>query len=130
MIHAQPFQVRFTVTVGLFICAVIALLPGCRENKPSFEVIPLKGKIEQIDTAKSEIRVLYYNEKRKAEIIGVGRVTQETEIMINGAVATLSDLHPGDRVRGEVRIDKQRGKQTQTVLKIYVDRPQPVGGRK
>ena len=108
--------------------AAVLFVPGCRENKPSVDILSLEGKIEAINQAKREISVLYYNEKHRKEMIGVGQVTPETEIMINGAVAQLGDLRPGDRVRGEVRIEKAGGKQVQTALKIHVDRPQPLGG--
>ncbi len=103
-------------------------LPGCGEDKPSFEVLSLEGRIEEIDVAEKTISVLYYNEKKKEDVIGKGRVTDETEIMINGVVAQLSDLRQGDRVRGQVRVEKKGKTQDQIAMKIHVDRPKPVGG--
>ncbi len=101
---------------------------GCRRNEPSFEVFTLEGRIEKIDLTSDktgEITVLYYSEKHGQDMTGTGLVTTETEIMINGALAELADLREGDRVRGEVRIDRKRGEKIQTALKIHVDRPQP-----
>lgn len=116
-----------------YVCIIATLalvLPSCRKSEPTFEIITLEGKIEEIDaTSEStgEITVLYYSEKHKQDMMGTGLITPETEIMINGAMAKLADLREGDRVRGEVRVDKRSGEQTQTALKINVDRAEPTG---
>ncbi len=105
--------------------------PGCRRNDPGFELISLDGTIEEIKRNRDgtgEIIVLYFSEKHGQEMLGIGLVTSETEIMINGAVAKLGDLREGDRIRGDVRVDTKQGKKRQVALKIYVDRAQPVGG--
>ena len=89
------------------------------------EVFSLEGRIEKIERQSDntgKITVVYYSEKQKMEVPGTGQVTKETEIMIDGAVATLKDLRDGERVRGEVRVDKKDGKKAQTVLKIYAER--------
>ena len=45
---------------------------------------------------------------------------------VGGAVAKLSDIREGERIRGEVRIEKKGGVKTQIVLKIHVERAKPV----
>lgn len=106
------------------------LFPGCRKQEPTFEIVTLEGKIESIERTTDEvgeITVLYYSEKHQQEIAGIGLVTGETEIMVNGAIGKLRDLREGDRVRGEVRIEEKKGEKHQIAMKIYVDRPMPVG---
>ena len=106
------------------------LCPGCSEPEPGFELVTLEGTIEEITRNTDEsgqITVLYYSEKQGQEIIGTGLVTRETQIMVNGAIARLRDLREGDRIRGEVRVEKKGDDKIQTALKIYVDRPTPVG---
>jgi transcription termination factor Rho len=108
----------------------IIAFSGCRPDAPAFEVVTLEGKIEKIDRTSAEtgeITVLYYSEKHGQEMLGTGLVTRETEIMINGALVKLSDLREGDRVRGEVRVERKRGGKARTALKIYVVRPLPIG---
>jgi len=109
-----------------------AVAPGCNEDEPDFEIITLdQARIEKIDLTREgqgKITVSYYSEKRKAEVIGEGLVTKETEILINGAVAKLKDLREGERVRGEVRVEKKGRDKRQVAIKIFVDRPKPVGG--
>ena len=111
----------------LFLLGLVpALIGGCGEKEQPAEIISLEGKIEKIERASDttgKITVAYFSEKQKQEITGAGQVTKETEIMIDGAAATLKDLRDGDRVRGEVRVDKKGEKRVQTVLKIHVERP-------
>ena len=113
------------------VLAVILLVPGCAEDEPDSEVVSLVGKIDKIDRTSDEtgqITVVYYSEKHGQDMVGIGTVTAETEIMINGALAKLTDLRAGDHVRGEVRVEKKGQQRTQTALKIHVDRPTLVGG--
>jgi redox-regulated HSP33 family molecular chaperone len=136
--HHSPFTIRrlahVNVLSAVLVCAFV-VLPGCSKNEPAFEIVTLEGKIEEIQVtseSSGEITVLYYSEKNKQDMIRSGLVGKETEIMINGAIAKLTDLREGDRIRGEVRVDKKNQKKTPTALKIYVDRanttPSPQGG--
>ena len=109
---------------------LLALLPvlcgGCGEKQPQAEIISLEGKVEKIERTSDttgKITVAFFSEKQKQEMTGTAQVTKETEIMIDGAAATLKDLREGERVRGEVRGEKKGGKKVQTVLKIHVERP-------
>ena len=130
-IHAPKRRGHSTFAVPLSALALLlVLLPGCRKQEPTFEIVTLEGKIDSIERTTDEvgeITVLYYSEKHKQEIAGSGLVTGETEIMINGAIGKLRDLREGDRVRGEVRIEEKSGEKHQIAMKIYVDRPMPVG---
>jgi len=109
---------------------LLALLPvlggGCGEKQQQAEIFSLEGKVEKIELTSDTsgmITVAYFSEKQKQEIHGTAQVTKETEVMIDGAAAILKDLRDGDRVRGEVRVEKKAGKKAQTVLKIHVERP-------
>ncbi len=124
-------QDRVSRSVCLLIVVFLVICSGCRDNEPGFEVISLEGKIEKIDLTSDEtgeITIVYYSQKQKREVVGTGLVTRETEIMINGAVAKLKHLRPGDRVRGDVRVEKAGDKTKRIVLKIYVVRPKAGGG--
>lgn len=113
---------------GCLLVLILATLAGCSEDKPHVSFLSLKGKIEKIDRTSDRtgtISVQYYNEKQSKEVIGSAIVTADTEIMINGALAKLSDLREGDRIRGKVRVEKKEGRQTQTVLQMRVTRAEP-----
>ena len=112
---------------GCSLVVILVMLVGCSEDKPSVSLLSLKGKIEKIDRTSDRtgtITVQYFNEKQRKEVLGSAIVTADTEIMINGALAKLSDLREGDRVRGKVRVEKKGGLNTQTVLQMRVDRAQ------
>lgn len=126
----RPFDRLARVLCLLSIAGTLVIF-GCRKEEPTYEVVSIDGKIERIKLTSDdtgEISVSYYSEKKGQEVIDTGLVTRETEIMINGAVAKLEDLREGERVRGEVRVDKKGKERQKTALKIYVDRAKPVGG--
>jgi transcription termination factor Rho len=108
------------------------LMGGCGEHKPSVEVMPLSGKIEKIERTTDEtgkITVLYYSEKHGQDMPGTGLVTRETEIMIDGAIGKLKDLREGDRVTGQVRVERAGKERKHTAVRIHVERPKaPPGG--
>jgi len=113
------------------VLTTLVLLGGCKKNEESIKVQSLQGKVERIEIypdGTGKITVLYFSEKDNQEITGTGLVTKETEILINGSVAALTDIREGERVRGEVRIAKKGDKRIQVALKIYIDRAKPVGG--
>jgi hypothetical protein len=111
----------------LILMALLSVLGGgCGEKQQQAEIISLEGKIEKIERTsdtKGKITVVFFSEKQKQEMTGTAEVTKETEIMIDGAAAILKDLHDGDQLRGEVRVEKKGDKKVQSVLKIKVERP-------
>lgn len=113
------------------VLTTLVLLDGCKKNEESFKVQSLQGKVERIEInpdGTGKITVLYFSEKDHQEITGTGLVTKETEILINGSVAALTDIREGEHIRGEVRIAKKGDERIQVALKIYIDRAKPVGG--
>jgi len=114
---------------GYLLTLTFLVNTGCRRDEQSFEVITLEGKVEKIDVrpdGTGEITVAYFSEKHGQEMIGTGLVTKDTEIMIGGAVAALKDIREGEKIRGEVRVEKTGDRQRRIALKIYIDRAQPV----
>ena len=122
---------RLHNSIGLFCLAALTVAcPGCKEKDPGFEIVALEGKVEKIERSgdgTGKITVEYYSEKQGQNMLGTGLVTAETEIFINGVASKLKDIREGDRVNGEVRIEKGSEPRVQTALKITIDRPKPVG---
>ena len=121
-------HVRSRVITHLCAVMVAFTAAGCRDKEPGFQLVTLEGKVDKIEAkpdGTGEITVLYFSEKNNQEILGTGTVTKDTEIMINGALARLEDIRPGEHVRGEVRVQKKGEQKEQIALKIYIDRAQP-----
>ena len=101
---------------------------GCREKSPSSEVIPLEGRVENVDTVARTITATYRSPKRDEDIVGTAEVTPETEILVNGVISTLADVKVGDRIRGEVRVEGHGEQKKMFILKINVERPKTLKG--
>lgn len=114
--------------VGVLCLCAVTLFPACRKRDDGFQVVTIEGTIDKITLTSEETGeiTVRYTDKSMREVRGTALVTQETEIMIGGAVAKLKDVREGERVRGEVRVERTRRRTTRTALKIYVDRAQPV----
>jgi len=103
---------------------------GCSDKASSVDVIALEGKIDKIERTSAttgRLTVLYHNDKHGQDMVGIGDVTAETEILIDGTLATLADIREGERIRGEVRIDDVDGQERKTVMKIHIERAKPIG---
>lgn len=129
--HAQRLRFARSFATVLLPLAVALIVPGCSKKDEGPKVMPLVGKVEKIDVhsdGTGELTVLYYSEKHKQEVLGTAIVTEDTEIMIDGTVASLKDIREGEQVRGEVRIDKKGDERIHTVLKITIERPKADAG--
>ncbi len=129
MMPARHFRLHNSIGF-LCLAALMVTCGGCKEKDPGFDIVALEGKVEKIESAgdgTGKITVVYYSEKQGQDMLGTGLVTSETEIFINGVASKLKDIREGDRVHGEVRIDKGSEPRIQTALKITIDRPKPVG---
>ncbi len=129
MMPARHFRLHHSI--GLLCLAVLMVAcPGCKDKDPGIDIVALEGKVEKIEISGNDsgkITVVYYSEKQGQDVLGTGLVTKETEIFINGVASKLKDIREGDRVHGEVRIEKGSEPRSQTALKITIDRPKPVG---
>ncbi len=110
------------ILLALLLCG---LPSGCDEKKDQPAVVPLTGKVISIDLKKSDITVEYQLPKRQDKAVDTARVTDATEIQINGVLGKLSDIKVGEHVRGDVLVEGKGEKRVLTVLRIYVDRASP-----
>ncbi len=117
-------RLRGVVCTALGLCPLCLLMSsGCREKLEAPKVIPLEGKVTDVDTRHNRITLWYYNEKQGRDVSGTGEVVEETEILINGALATLADIRVGEFARGQVRVEGKGQQERRTALRIIVERP-------
>ncbi|MCG3130392.1 MAG: hypothetical protein FLDDKLPJ_01149 [Phycisphaerae bacterium] len=100
---------------------IVAALPGCSEKPPEPDILSLSGKVVDLDVRKGLISVEYENEKRKTKATDTARVTDATEIHINGVLGKLSDVKIGCHVRGDVLVEGKGPQRQPVVLRIYVE---------
>ena len=82
--------------------------------------------IEKIDLAGRRVTVRFYAEKQKVEQKQTVRVSDATEVMINGALARLEDVREGERARGEVLIEKRNNEVIYTAKRVVILRSEPL----
>ena len=90
----------------------LALMPlviagGCSDEGSKSKTLPLKGTVKKIDLVNSTVTLRVYREKQGQEVDVTGEVTEETEILINGVLAKLSDVRVGELAEGTVRVVKE-----------------------
>lgn len=113
---------------GTWIAPFLALLlvGGCSEQRKPAEIVSLEGKIESVkvnaEKGTGEIIVQYHSE-RHGQVTGKAVITKDTEIMINGVAADVTQLQAGERIRGDVLIERQGDDRKYTAKKIFIDRP-------
>lgn len=89
------------------------------------DIVDLEGtveKVRKIDADTTEITVRYYNEN-KAEMVGSGLITPETEIVIDGVLSKAGDIREGEPISGQVRIEKDGQQRRMVAIKINISRP-------
>lgn len=118
---------RSAVVLSVFLLGIGI---GCSKNESSSDVLPLEGRVEKIDInpdGTGSITIIYFSEKRNQEVVGTGIVTKGTEILINGAIASLADIRQGENVHGDVRIERKGDEKKMYALKILIDRTKTTG---
>ncbi len=110
----------------ILLALVLCGLPsGCDEKMDQPAIVPLTGKVISIDLKKNDITVEYQLPKRQEKAVDTARVTDATEIQINGVLGKLADIKVGEHIRGDVQVEGKGDKRVLTVLRIYVDRAAP-----
>jgi hypothetical protein len=115
-------QLSFFVIAG----AALLLCGGCKDREPEATVREMEGVIEAIDVDNKTVKVRFYNEKRKTEMSVAVNVTDETEILINGALAQMTDVKEGERAHGTIRVKQVDDDFELTALRVEIKRAEPL----
>ncbi len=106
---------------------LLSLTPvGCSRKDAGRKHRRLEGTIEKIDQANSQVTLAYYSEKHRTEVLVVGQVTSETEIFINGALSSLTDLREGERVTVIGWVQGHGGDRTVVAVTVTVQRAETI----
>ena len=90
----------------LCLLPTLTLAVGCGKDRAEPKHRTLTGIAESINVDTGEVSMRFYREKTQQWTTVSGEVTDQTEVLINGRQAKLSEVLPGDNV--EV-VGKQEG---------------------
>ncbi len=117
-----------STSVAILIVTAIACIPGCKPSEPEIEHRQITGTIK----SKREqspghwlVRMDFVN-KAGTTMPVEGEVTPDTEILINGRVATMEDVRDGEHADVLGRIETTDQGRTITALKIKIARDESV----
>jgi len=96
-IHRSGCAAALTITL---------LLAGCGPDRERPKTRQVTGTVEKINLETGVVQVRAYSEKHEQEFDAEVRVTDDTEIMINGALVGLDDVRVGETAKGTVRIER------------------------
>ncbi|MCO6437106.1 MAG: hypothetical protein J5J06_08460 [Phycisphaerae bacterium] len=127
MKHRADYRWRRIAEASFLMLLLNVVAVGCREEKPAAKLVPLEGRVQKIEPGPDgtgRIMVTYRADRggHEQELEGVGEVTRETEIVIDGVVSRLEDIRVGENISGDVRIEGSGASRKQIVLRIQVDR--------
>jgi hypothetical protein len=103
------------------IVAICGSPVGCQQrDKP--KVIFLEGVVEKVDPVRKFAVVRFLSEKHGSEQTEAVLVTAETEILIDGALASLADVVVGEHAQGYVRETNYFEQTVYTALRVRISR--------
>ncbi|MCB9849491.1 MAG: hypothetical protein H6817_02160 [Phycisphaerales bacterium] len=103
-------------------CALLLCSAGCPDEQEKSRVMEVVGTIESIDMANNKVKVRAYLEKHETYQTFDVQVTDDTEILINGALGTMADARVGERAEGRIRATRNDGKTVLTALSVSIER--------
>jgi len=82
----------------VFVAALAVGVNGCKSKEDKKQNRTLQGTIESVDLPTKTVTMNWFNEKWGKPIIVAGRVTNETEIYVDGKIGDLGQVKVGDKV--------------------------------
>ena len=106
---------------GLFGLALVLALGGCRQYTPERKYQVESGVASGIDIQTGTVSMKWTHRRTGEPMLLTGRITQETEIFINGISASVEDVRPGDAVEVTAWEDTEN---VWIVTRVNIDRPE------
>ena len=115
---------RLQIAAILSLSTAVIFVGGCAGTAPDREYNAVTGVASEIDLETGKVSMDWRNEETGEIRRLTGRVTQETEICINGIGAELADVRLGDRVT--VVVYHQSDDPTRRIVtQVQIERPEP-----
>ncbi len=86
------------IMLGLSV-AVLPGLCGCSRDDDKPDHRQIEGTVEKIDLETGSVSLRFFHRKSNSEQILIGRITDTTEVLINGQQAAPEDILLNERVK-------------------------------
>ncbi len=87
------------IFIALTLLVIVStVITGCKSKEPKKRQRTLHGIIDTIDLNSKTVSMEWYNPKRGQTMFIAGRITKDTEIYIDGKIADITQIKPGDSV--------------------------------
>jgi Cu/Ag efflux protein CusF len=100
---------RFAVVLLAAGCLVGFAMSGCKSKESKVQNRTLHGTIEIIDLEENKLTMSWFNEKMGKQMQIIGQALPDTEIYIDGKVASIDQLKEGDEVVVDGYQEKNKG---------------------
>lgn len=104
------------------LCFGVVAMGGCDQKDDAPKTIHVRGAIEKIDLANKTVQVRAFSKKHKQELVHTVHVNDDTEIMINGAIAKMTDVRVGETAVGAITIVKEDNQRKLIATRVEVER--------
>jgi hypothetical protein len=104
---------------------LLAGLVGCNNHRTEPRHRTIEGIADSINMDTNQVAMRWYNPRKQAEEIVAGTVTDQTEILINGKVARLTDIRVGEWVKVTGRIMPSPNGDVYVATRIELTRDEP-----
>lgn len=115
----DPIRVLLAVPFGLSLFAV-----GCSRDDDGPEHRIIEGTVEQIDLDTGRVSLRFFHKRSNSQQVLEGRITNETEVLINGQVAALKDIMQNERVRVTGYRIGSGANAEMVAMKVEIERPE------
>ncbi len=80
------------------LCGCLCFMLGCGEDAEPPDTQRIEGRVSTIDPASGKVGMMWFSKKRGKEIPLEGKLSQDSEILINGITAKIEDVMIDDKV--------------------------------
>lgn len=122
----MPMGIHGKLPRVALVLAAAMLLSGCTEEKRKSRELDVTGTVESVDLANRTVEVSTFIEKLGSEQKFSVRVTPDTEILIDGALAKLEDVRVGERARGDISVETEGNKKVYVAIQVSIERGETI----
>lgn len=112
-------RVLLAIPLGLSLFSM-----GCSRDDDGPDHRIIEGTVERIDLETGAVALRFFHKRSNSQQVLEGRITKETEVLINGQVAALKDIKQNERVRVTGYKIGSGANAEMVAMKVEIERPE------